>query len=101
MAFLYITEFSSTQTDINGHPLPMGAMPPIAEQTLAIGAVSAPSAAFNTATRFVRLAADSICSIAFGTAPVAAATNLRLAANAAGEYFAVTGGQKVAVLTNT
>jgi hypothetical protein len=58
------------------------------------------SAAFNAATKIVRLHTDAICSVAFGAAPVAAATNARLAAGAT-EYFGVSPGSKVAVITNT
>jgi len=47
---------------------------------VAIGAGSVQSSAFNAKTRFVRLHADAICSIEFGTNPTAAATTARMAA---------------------
>jgi hypothetical protein len=99
MASLYITEFAQLgQQQGEAVQMPLG--PPLAEQKLAIGGASTPSAAFNAATRLVRLHTDAICSVAFGAAPVAAATNARLAANTT-EYYGVPPGSKVAVITNT
>ncbi|HWU70677.1 MAG TPA: hypothetical protein VN017_04915, partial [Pseudoxanthomonas sp.] len=74
----------------------------VAEQTVAIGASSAVSSAFNASTAIVRLHTDAICSVEFGAAPTAAATNMRLAAGQT-EYFAVVPGSgfKVAVITNS
>lgn len=83
-----------------GNSLPVPAMPPVAEQVVAIGVASAQSAAFNAETRMVGIHADAICSVAFGVNPTAVATNRRLAANST-EYFEVIAGHKVAVITNT
>ena len=47
----------------------------------------------------VRVHADAICSIKFGSAPVATTANMRLAANQT-EYFQVSPGDKVSVITN-
>ena len=78
--------------------------PPIAEQTITIGASSAKSNAFNPQTRIVRLHSDSVCSIAIGPQATitAAATNQRMAANQT-EYKLVVNnaGHGVAVITNT
>lgn len=95
MATLYIAESSEGASG-------MALVPPIAEQTVAIGGSSTPSSAFNAATRFVRLHTDAICSIAFGTSPTATATKMRMAADQT-EYFSVPAGQsyKVAVITNS
>jgi hypothetical protein len=96
MAKLYVTEFGG----IAAGPTPVGVTPPIIEQTpVAIGA-EAKSAAFDYATVLVRLHADAICSIAFGTSPTASTSTMRMAANQT-EYFAVKGGQKVSVISNT
>jgi hypothetical protein len=96
MAKLYVTEFGG----IAAGPTPVGVTPPIVEQTpVAIG-VEAKSAAFDAATVLVRLHADAIWSIAFGTNPTATTSNMRLAANQT-EYFAVKFGQKVSVIANT
>jgi hypothetical protein len=99
VASLYVTEYAQLVQQ-QGEAQMMAVAPPLAEQKIAIGGASTPSAAFNAATRCVRIHTDAICSIAFGTAPVAAATNARLGANAT-EYFGVQPGSKVAVITNT
>lgn len=102
MAVLYVGEFKSVGGSSNFNVA--GALvPPIAEQTVAIGGASvACTNAFNDNTMFVRIETDAICSIAWGTNPTATTGNMRLAANQI-EYFAVPPGQryKVAVITNT
>ena len=105
MATLYITEFQAlgqsgmpTWGTTNG-PTQAAQQPPIAEQTVAIGA-STQSAAFNAATVLVRLHTDAICSVLFGTNPTATTASARLAAGQT-EYFGVAPGMKVAVITNT
>lgn len=100
MATLYVTEFSGigsgNKTDIQA-----AACPPLAEQTVAIGGSTAQSAAFDAATKVIRVHTDAICSVKIGGAnPVAAATNARLAANQT-EYFRVNAGDKIAVIQNT
>jgi hypothetical protein len=101
MAVLYVAEFENLGETSRGAP-PVALQTPLAEQTVAIAGASAASSAFNASTRFVRLHTDAVCSVEFGTAPVAEATNMRMAADAT-EYFAVPVGQsyKVAVITNT
>ena len=98
MAVCYISEFSAV-ANVSGCPVAM--MPPIAEQTVAIGA-EADSNAFNAATRYIRVHVDAICSIAIGTAPTASTSTLRMSAEST-EYFAVplNGGYKLSVITNT
>ncbi len=102
MAVLYITEFNDVAQTIRG-AADFAQEPALAEQTVAIGAGSLQSNAFNAATTYVRIAADAVCSITFGTNPTATATTRRIAANAVGECFGVPKGQsfKVAVITNT
>jgi hypothetical protein len=101
MAVLYITEFNDEAQTVRGRA-PFAQQPAIAEQTVVIGAGSLQSSAFNATTTFVRIEADAICSITFGTNPTATATKARMAANGV-EYFGVPVGQsyKVAVITNT
>lgn len=99
MAVLYITEYAKLGV-IFGKTSAIALAPPIASQTVAIGGSTTPSAAVNTATRYVRLHTDAICSVTFGTAPTAASTDMRMAAGQT-EYFAVSPGTKVAVITNT
>lgn len=105
MATLYITEFGGSNVAPFSSPAAVSALlplPPVAEQTVAIGAESAQSGALNNATVCVRLMADVVCSIAIGEDPEATATTLRLAAGVA-EYFRVPAWtvQKIAVITNT
>jgi hypothetical protein len=106
MAVLYITEFSSstmaglTNTSTPSYPIPAPMTPPVAEQHVAIGAMSAPSAAFNAATNFVMIETDAICSLAFGASPVAVTTAHRMAANEV-RFYGVVPGQAVAVIANT
>lgn len=103
MAVLYVTEFSNQGQDARALTMQAVALePPLAEQTVAIGAGSVQSNALNAGTTFVRVHTDAICSIAFGTNPTASATTRRLAAGST-EYFCVPKNQefKVAVITNT
>lgn len=98
MATLYITEYAGAAQGVGGMLVPME--PPLAEQTVAIGGASVSSAAFGANTRLVRLRTDAICSVLFGTAPTAAATNARMA-DESEAYHAVSPGMKVAVITNS
>jgi hypothetical protein len=104
MATLYITEFVKQGRDGAGFPNQNATPeePPMAEQTVAISATSAASAAFNAKTAMVRVHADVTCSIAIGATPVATATNRRLAAGTT-EWIALPANSsfKVAVITNT
>lgn len=99
MAVLYVTECYAPHL-VAGNMLPAVEMPPIAEQVVAIGGTSTASSAFNTLTKVVRLHTDAICSVAFGADPTATTSTMRLSAGST-EYFEVTPGQKVAVITNT
>ncbi len=100
MATLYISEYSAA--GMTGGPglLQAAVEPGVTTQAVAIGGVSAQSAAFGATTRFVRLHTDAICSIAFGTSPTATTAKARMAANQT-EYFAVKPSDKVAVISNT
>lgn len=100
MAVVFITEYADIVSTIRGATaIPVD--PPLAEQTVAIGAGSLQSAAFNAATKFVRIHTDAICSINCNAAnPTATATNGRFAANQT-EFRGVSPGNKLAVITNT
>lgn len=90
MATLYVTEFPSAATD-HGASVPVAFTPAIVNNNVAIGA-EAKSAAFNVNTKLVRLHADTVCFVKFGTAPTAVTvTDARMAANQT-EYFAVQPG---------
>lgn len=111
MATLYITEFQAlgqAGLPTNGYgpngPTQAAQQPPVAaDQTVAIAAGSASSAAFNAATVLVRLHTDAICSVLFGlpgATPTALTTSARMVAGQT-EYFGVLPGMKVAVIANT
>lgn len=97
MATLYIAEFRQVG-DLGRIQAPE--QPPYAEQTVAIGVGSVQSSAFNTATKFIRVHTDAICSIKIGSNPTATATTARMAAGQT-EYFTVLAGHKLAVIVNT
>jgi hypothetical protein len=103
MAKLYITEYSDIAQTVRGSA-PVGQEnSDVVEQTpVTIGGGSLSSSAFAATTTYVRIHADAICSIAFGTSPTATANSRRLAADTT-EYFGVPKGSsyKVAVITNT
>lgn len=96
MAVLYISEFSSLAklADIQ-----VAMMPPLAQQTVAIG-VEAKSSAFGANTRFARVHCDAACSIVIGQSPTATTAALRLAADHT-EYFGVQPGHRLSVIANT
>ena len=109
MATLYITEYSSVaMMELSGgagyvpvaSSVPIVQSPAVANQTVAIGGTSVPSAAFNAATKIIRVQTDTTCSIVVGgTAPVATAASGRFPANST-EYFGTQGGDKLAVISN-
>lgn len=106
MAKLYVTEFCKNAKEWAGRGEAIAAAqadddPAYVEQTpVVIGAGSLQSAAFNGATRLVRVHTDAICSIAIGANPTATANTMRLAAGQT-EYFGVKPGHRIAVITNT
>ena len=98
MAVAYISEFAAL-ANVDGCNIAM--MPPLAQQTVAIGA-EADSNAFNASTRFIRVHVDAVCSIAIGLTPTATTSMLRMSADST-EYFAVplNAGYKISVITNS
>lgn len=101
MATLSIREYEHLVTGANGVG-PMGLEPAIAVQSVAIGAGSNQSAAFNIRTRFVRLCPDAACGFHFGTNPTAIYVNGMMGAGGV-EYFGVPqdGTFKVAVIQSS
>lgn len=99
MAVVYITEHDKP-TVYYGQLLPVAKMPPLASQTVSIGGGSTQSSAFGASTKMIAVHTDAICSVEFGSNPTATSSSFRLAANTT-QYFEVTPGQKVAVITNT
>jgi hypothetical protein len=100
MSTLYVTELSSLGVDASGQNIIAPVMPPAAEQTVSIGGSTAASAAFGGTTRFLQIHTDAICSIAFGTSPIATTGNQRMAANET-RFYTVAPAMKVAVITNS
>lgn len=99
MAKVYITEHTEPSV-YQGGLLPVVYMPPLTTQTVAIGGSTTQSAAFNAKTKMIAVHTDAICSVEFGSNPVATANSKRMAAGTT-EYFEVTAGHKIAVITNT
>ncbi|PZN85836.1 MAG: hypothetical protein DM484_01275 [Candidatus Methylumidiphilus alinenensis] len=103
MSVLYVTEYASQGLDSRNSPMVIALEPTLAEQIFTIsGSSTAVTNPFQSGTTYVRIHTDTICSIAFGTAPVATTSMKRMAANTT-EYFAVppNKGYKVAAITNT
>ena len=98
MAVLYVTEFNNIGGGAR-FPVAGALWAAVAEQTVAIGGVTASSAAFNANTLFIRVHTDVICSIDIGAAPTATTSTARMAANQT-EYFSVKPGHKIAVIAN-
>ena len=100
MAILSVSEYSRLGRDSQANVIQTGPEPARVYQELAIGAGSVQSAAFDSATRFLRVHADAPCRVLFGTNPTAAVgTSPRMAANST-EFFEVQPLQKIAVITS-
>lgn len=111
MSNLYITEFARAgyssvlpaHAPTSGNaPLPNSfKVPPLAEQKITVSGTTAKSAAFNAATKFIKVHCDGIASIAFGTTSITAAvTNQRIIAGV-DYFFEVDPGGFMAAITNT
>ena len=98
MAVLYIAEYSPLP---NGwRDPPVAGVPPLTQQTVAIGGASAASNTFRSDTGLIELNTDAACSIAFGTAPVATTSHMRMSPNET-RYYIVRVGDKIAVISNS
>jgi hypothetical protein len=100
MARLSIREYVHISAVARGI-VPVGEEPAVANQTLAIGGSSTPSALFDPRTKFVRIHTDVNCSLDFGVAPVAVAGSCDMVAGQT-EYFGVVNATqiKLAVITS-
>lgn len=102
MASLYITEYKRLGRDSleNGNVAPEEV--PVAEQKLTFTGTAAASNAFHKETSVIRIHTDAICSLVFGSTPVADATNQRLIAGQT-QFHAVKPGSdlKVSAITNS
>ncbi len=99
MATLCITEYAELP-DQRGQMILIGKEPSIAVQKVAIGVASTQAVAFKAGTKFVRLNTDAACAFKMGADPTAvAATCSRMSAGAT-EFFGITKGHKLAVITS-
>lgn len=98
MSNLYISEYAGLVSGVPGG-VQAAQEPSIATQKVSF-TTATQSSAFNTATRFIRVHSDAVCSISFGTNPTATTSHLRLVAGQT-EYFGVVGGHKVSAVDNT
>ena len=101
MAKVYIEEVATMGRDLAGYRMTVASEPPVASQTVAIGASSVQSAPFNASTTVVRVHVDAVCSIEIGANPTATASTRRMAASST-EYFGVPADQsfRLAVIQN-
>lgn len=99
MALLYISEYANIP-NIAGN-LNVVQEPALVEQTpISTAGAHTESSAFANNTNYIRVNVDSTnaCCVLIGLAPVATTANKRLAANQT-EYFKVTPGHKLSVIT--
>lgn len=98
MATLSIREYDRIAADGQGRGTQAGQEPALAGQQVSYSA-SQQSAAFNDATRLVRIHTDANCYLEFGPNPTAAAGGgCYLGANQV-EFFGVAPGHKVAAVS--
>ena len=69
----------------------------VVEQAVAISGASAQSAAFSAGTRFLMIATDTACCLAFGNNPTAVTTAHRLSAGEV-RFYTIQVGSKLAVI---
>lgn len=94
---LDISEYVDMAVTRSGAHVPACQEPALVTQQVAIGAEALQSAAFNDATRFVRLHADAACRFAIGKNPVATGASARVPAGGT-EVFGVLPGHKISVI---
>lgn len=101
MANIWISEFdlTGTQFDDNAGRLnvPVVAEPPTAAQNVTF-TTATQSAAFNAATKLIRMVSDADCHVAFGADPTADTDDEKLIAGIP-EWRAVTAGHKVSIVS--
>lgn len=98
MSILQITEYSEIGNEINGVRMPCAQEPAVAIQQITTSGTSAQSAAFNAATRYIRISGDAAFRFRVSANPTALATDTRIIADTA-EYFGVKPGDKIAAIT--
>lgn len=98
MANAYVSEYAYLGGTATGRA-PMAQEPALAEQKVAFTGTAAASAAFNAATRYIRIHVDAAASFVVGANPTATTSSKRIAADGI-EYFAVNPGDKISFITN-
>lgn len=102
MPTLDISEYQKLAKDDDSRQIQAGSEPGIRFQQVAISdRNSQQSQPFNDRTKLIRVHADVACRVAFGDNPSASSTaSMRLGAGST-EYFGVTPGQRLAVISST
>lgn len=96
---LFISEFTNLATASAG-AAQVAQEPAVTDQTpVDFSGGAAQSAAFSSATLFVRVMCDTRCAVKFGANPTATTSNKPLAADSP-EYFGVVSGQKISVIAS-
>lgn len=67
-------------------------------QTIAVGAASVASAAFQASTQMIQISTLGNCHVKIGTAPTALATDMLVKASDPPLLLRVAGGEKIAVI---
>lgn len=102
MSTLYVTEF--TQVGSSGHSSNHYLAAPSADsinayQAIAIGTASAPSAATNAKTKFVKLISDTNCWLAYGAAGIVATHSNDYLPAGVVYYVGISPGTVIAAIT--
>lgn len=99
-ATLYVSEFYSPASQVGSVTGQVYPQPAITDQTVSIAGSSTQSSAFNANTHAIMVECDADCSIVIGSNPTATTSNF-LMGDGVPYFFAVTPGQKIAVISNT
>lgn len=97
-AKLYVSEYKEVG-NAQGHVAQIALEPVIADQVVDYSGGVASSNAFKGSTQYVRVLCDTQCSVQFGTAPTAT-TSTKLLPALTAEYFGVSPGFKISVISN-
>lgn len=105
-AKLYISEYGSVGTSVyatggSSGVLEVAAEPSLQQAPVDFSGGAASSAPFGSNTRFVRIICDAQCSVKFGAVGQSSPTNANMPLGAmTPEYFGVTQGQIISVISN-
>ena len=99
MAVLNITEYEELARDSQGNVILAGKEPRVTSQSVTY-TTSAQSAAFNGKTRYIRVVADAVAYLDFGSNPTSTTSDTRLPSGVV-EFYGVEPGQKVSAYDGT